>query len=84
MQCSMLPRIRYLEAGRMLLKQKETVRAKMRPFTKSRIIHLPGFLCTDRLAKIYFLHGLGLQKRSVDGTGAMACFITGRVRKPKL
>ncbi|KAL2168863.1 hypothetical protein VTG60DRAFT_6765 [Thermothelomyces hinnuleus] len=25
MQCSMLPRIRYLEAGRMLLKQKETV-----------------------------------------------------------
>ncbi|CRK22732.1 hypothetical protein BN1723_018334, partial [Verticillium longisporum] len=28
MQCSMLPRIRYLEMGRMLLKQKECVQAK--------------------------------------------------------
>ncbi|KAL4922752.1 Bromodomain-containing protein [Aspergillus aurantiobrunneus] len=41
MQCSLLPRIRYLEAGRMLLKQKATVQAKMRPFCKSHIIHPP-------------------------------------------
>ncbi|EHK99241.1 putative Histone acetyltransferase GCN5 [Glarea lozoyensis 74030] len=30
MQCSMVPRIRYLEVGRMLLKQKEAVLAKIR------------------------------------------------------
>ncbi|RJE20221.1 Histone acetyltransferase [Aspergillus sclerotialis] len=41
MQCSMLPRIRYLEVGRMLLKQKETVLAKMRSFSKNHIIHPP-------------------------------------------
>ncbi|KAL2021590.1 hypothetical protein VTK56DRAFT_6943 [Thermocarpiscus australiensis] len=41
MQCSMLPRIRYLEAGRMLLKQKETVLAKIRTLSKSHIIHQP-------------------------------------------
>lgn len=41
MQCSMLPRIRYLEVGRMLLKQKETVRAKMRTLSKNHIIHPP-------------------------------------------
>ncbi|KAL1899644.1 histone acetyltransferase [Ceratocystis pirilliformis] len=41
MQCSMLPRIRYLEAGRMLLKQKETVQAKIRHLSKSHIIHQP-------------------------------------------
>ncbi|KAF5964964.1 histone acetyltransferase GCN5 [Fusarium bulbicola] len=41
MQCSMVPRIRYLEVGRMLLKQKETVLAKIRPLSKSHIIHQP-------------------------------------------
>ena len=41
MQCSMLPRIRYLEVGRMLLKQKETVQAKIRLASKSHIIHQP-------------------------------------------
>ncbi|KAI5917604.1 histone acetyltransferase GCN5 [Camillea tinctor] len=41
MQCSMLPRIRYLEVGRMLLKQKETVQAKIRCLSKSHIIHQP-------------------------------------------
>lgn len=41
MQCTMLPRIRYLEAGRMLLKQKETVQAKIRSLSKSHIIHQP-------------------------------------------
>jgi histone acetyltransferase len=41
MQCSMLPRIRYLEVGRMLLKQKETVQAKIRVLSKSYAIHQP-------------------------------------------
>ncbi|KAI1064479.1 hypothetical protein LB506_007970 [Fusarium annulatum] len=41
MQCSMVPRIRYLEVGRMLLKQKETVLAKIRLLSKSHIIHQP-------------------------------------------
>jgi histone acetyltransferase len=41
MQCSMLPRIRYLEVGRMLLKQKECVQAKIRPLSKSHIVHQP-------------------------------------------
>lgn len=39
MQCTMLPKIRYLEVGRMLLKQKETVQAKIRAFSRSHIIH---------------------------------------------
>ncbi|XXH05642.1 hypothetical protein Hte_012077 [Hypoxylon texense] len=41
MQCSMLPRVRYLEQGRMLLKQKECVLAKVRAFSKSHIVHQP-------------------------------------------
>ncbi|KAI1293336.1 histone acetyltransferase GCN5-like protein [Xylaria venustula] len=41
MQCSMVPRIRYLEAGRMLLKQKETIQAKLRLLSKSDVIHQP-------------------------------------------
>ena len=41
MQCSMLPRIRYLEVGRMLLKQKETVLAKIRLLGSSHIVHQP-------------------------------------------
>ncbi|KAF2175146.1 histone acetyltransferase GCN5 [Zopfia rhizophila CBS 207.26] len=41
MQCTMLPRIRYLEVGRMLQKQKETVQAKIRSLSKSHIIHQP-------------------------------------------
>ncbi|KAA6415320.1 MAG: histone acetyltransferase [Lasallia pustulata] len=41
MQCTMVPRIRYLEAGRMLLKQKEAVMAKIRAFSKSHIVHPP-------------------------------------------
>ncbi|KAI8631026.1 Bromodomain-containing protein [Xylariaceae sp. FL1651] len=40
-QCSMVPRIRYLEVGRMLLKRKETVQAKIRLLSKSHIIHQP-------------------------------------------
>ncbi|KAL8778018.1 MAG: hypothetical protein Q9194_002231 [Teloschistes cf. exilis] len=41
MQCTMVPKIRYLEAGRMLLKQKEAVLAKIRTFSKSHIVHPP-------------------------------------------
>ncbi|KAH8159249.1 hypothetical protein CIB48_g9003 [Xylaria polymorpha] len=37
MQCSMLPLVRYLEMGRMLLKQKECVHAKIRAFSKSHV-----------------------------------------------
>lgn len=41
MQCSMLPKVRYLEAAKMLHKQKETVKAKIRAFSKSEEIHEP-------------------------------------------
>ncbi|KAI1189940.1 Bromodomain-containing protein [Nemania serpens] len=41
MQCSMVPRIRYLEVGRMLLKQKETIHAKLRLLSKSDVVHQP-------------------------------------------
>lgn len=41
MQCTMLPRISYLNAGKMLLKQKETVRAKIQAVSRSHIIHEP-------------------------------------------
>lgn len=41
MQCSMVPRVRYLEVGRLLLKQKETIRAKIRPLSKSHVVHSP-------------------------------------------
>ncbi|RMZ71717.1 histone acetyltransferase GCN5 [Pyrenophora seminiperda CCB06] len=41
MQCTMLPKIRYLEVGRMLLKQKETVQAKIRSLSKSHLVHPP-------------------------------------------
>lgn len=41
MQCSMVPRVRYLEVGRMLLKQKETIQAKIRTLSKSHVIHQP-------------------------------------------
>jgi len=41
MQCTMIPRVRYLEAGRMLVKQKEAVMAKIRSVSKSHIVHAP-------------------------------------------
>ena len=41
MQCSMIPRIRYLEASRMLAKQKECVNAMIRANSKSHVVHLP-------------------------------------------
>lgn len=41
MQCSMLPKIRYLESGRLLLKQKACVHAKIRSVSKSYEVHQP-------------------------------------------
>ncbi|KAF4462664.1 histone acetyltransferase [Fusarium albosuccineum] len=41
MQCSMLLRIRYLELGLMLLKQKECVHAKIRALNTSHVVHQP-------------------------------------------
>lgn len=41
MQCSMLPKIRYLESGRLLLKQKAAVHAKIRAVSRSYEIHQP-------------------------------------------
>ncbi|KAF1935560.1 Bromodomain-containing protein [Clathrospora elynae] len=41
MQCSMVPKIRYLESGRMLLKQKECANAKIKAVSKSYEVHLP-------------------------------------------
>ena len=41
MQCSMLPKIRYLESGRLLLKQKAAVHAKIRAVSKSYEVHPP-------------------------------------------
>lgn len=41
MQCSMVPKIRYLESRRMLLKQKECANAKIRAVSKSYEVHAP-------------------------------------------
>ncbi|RMZ67396.1 histone acetyltransferase GCN5 [Pyrenophora seminiperda CCB06] len=41
MQCSMVPKIRYLESGRMLLKQKECANAKIMAVSKSYQVHAP-------------------------------------------
>ena len=41
MQCSMVPKIRYLESGRMLLKQKECANAKIMAVSKSYEVHAP-------------------------------------------
>lgn len=41
MQCSMLPKIRYLESGRLLLKQKACVHAKIKAVSKSYEVHQP-------------------------------------------
>ncbi|KAF2868600.1 histone acetyltransferase GCN5 [Massariosphaeria phaeospora] len=51
MQCTMVPHIRYLEAGRMLLKQKECVNAKIRAI-KSYHIHQPPVQWKTGLCKL--------------------------------
>ncbi|KAK8106725.1 hypothetical protein PG999_010084 [Apiospora kogelbergensis] len=52
MQCSMLPRVRYLEMGRMLLKQKGCVVAKIRAISKSHVIHQPPKQWTSGITPI--------------------------------
>lgn len=52
MQCSMLPKVRYLEMGRMLLKQKETVQAKIKAVSKSFIQHPPPAQWKNGVCKI--------------------------------
>jgi len=52
MQCSMLPKIRYLESGRMLLKQKECVLAKIRAVSKSYNVYQPPTEWANGLCKI--------------------------------
>lgn len=52
MQCSMLPRIRYLEVGRLLLKQKETVQAKIRAVSRSFEVYSPPKEWKDGVCKI--------------------------------
>jgi histone acetyltransferase len=52
MQCTMVPKIRYLEAGRMLLKQKEVVQAKIRAVSKSHVIHDPPKEWKNSVCKI--------------------------------
>ncbi|KAB8748977.1 hypothetical protein FH972_026528 [Carpinus fangiana] len=52
MQCSMLPKIRYLEVGRLLLKQKETVLAKIRAVSKSHEVYDPPAEWKNGVCKI--------------------------------
>ncbi|KAK6539308.1 histone acetyltransferase [Orbilia ellipsospora] len=52
MQCSMLPRIKYLESGKMLAKQKECVHAKIRAISRSHIVHLPPKQWKNGVTKI--------------------------------
>ena len=41
MQCTMVPRIRYLEAPRMLMKQKALIHAKIERLSNSHVVHPP-------------------------------------------
>ncbi|KAK5945233.1 histone acetyltransferase [Knufia obscura] len=52
MQCSMLPKIRYLESPRMLVKQKEAVMAKIRAISKSHVIHSPPAMWKNGIVEI--------------------------------
>ena len=52
MQCTMLPKIRYLEVPRMLQKQKEAVMAKIRAVSKSHVVHLPPSLWKHGIVEI--------------------------------
>ncbi|KAF3925253.1 hypothetical protein ABW20_dc0105710 [Dactylellina cionopaga] len=52
MQCSMLPRIKYLEAGKMLAKQKECVHAKIRAISRSHIVYGPPKQWKNGIVKI--------------------------------
>lgn len=52
MQCEMLPRVRYLEHSRMILKQKEVVNAKILAFSKSDEVHAPPKQWKNGVCKI--------------------------------
>jgi histone acetyltransferase len=52
MQCSMVPKIRYLESRRMLLKQKECINAKIRAVSKPFPVHQPPAQWKNGLCKI--------------------------------
>lgn len=66
MQCSMVARVRYLEVGRMLLKQKEAVLAKIHTFSKttSFIHHLGN---GPRASSIQLIHSRSLPSRQLAG-----------------
>ncbi|SNX84739.1 Histone acetyltransferase [Melanopsichium pennsylvanicum] len=54
MQCSMIPRVKYLEVGDMLTMQKEKVLAKIRSISRSHVVHkgLDALRDRDRLIKL--------------------------------
>lgn len=54
MQCSMLPRVKYLEVQDMLAAQKEAVLAKIRSISRSHVVHkgLEAMRERDRLIKL--------------------------------
>jgi histone acetyltransferase len=41
MQCSMLPKVRYLDAGRMLALQKAVILRRIKQLTHSHVVHPP-------------------------------------------
>lgn len=51
MQCSMLPRIRYLDAAKILLLQEAALRRKIRTISKSHVVH-PGLECFNDIENI--------------------------------
>lgn len=62
MQCSMVPKIRYLEVGLLLRKQKEAVQAKIRTLSKNHIIHQPPQQCANGVTPINPLSILAIQE----------------------
>lgn len=52
MQCTMLPKIRYLESARMVQKQKECVMAKIRAVSKPHRVHAPPAQWRNGIAPI--------------------------------
>ncbi|KAJ9569232.1 histone acetyltransferase [Nakaseomyces glabratus] len=51
MQCSILPRIRYLDAAKILLLQEAALRRKIRTISKSHVVH-PGLECFNDIENI--------------------------------
>ena len=76
MQCSMLPKIRYLESGRLLLKQKAAVHAKIRAVSKSYEIHQPPAIWRKHKPE-YDEKGKELPLPSIDPLSIPAIRATG-------